>query len=111
MKKSSLVVGCVLIGLIVAWTANSSLLGQPQPGGHVAPPKVGKYQISVVSHNNSPLVFFLDTETGQLWQRHGLPGLADGGKVAANPWIDTGSPVKAPPARQAFVVPPAKEGK
>jgi hypothetical protein len=80
---------CVIAGFLLALMSNHALVGQQV----VRPPdgKAGKYQLSAVTLP-TPALYFLDTETGQLWYgHHGADKLS---------WTEIGSPVRPVPKKK-----------
>jgi hypothetical protein len=82
---------CVLAGLFLGLVSSNSLIGQQVPRPAEAG-RVGKYQFHAVATQHNPTLYFLDTETGQLWT--GFQGIDKTG------WQEIGSPVRPAPKKK-----------
>jgi hypothetical protein len=82
---------CAIAAFLLGLVSNHSLVGQQvvPPGGG----KVGRYQLSAAATQHAIALYFLDTETGQLW--FGSQGI-DHKTV----WHEIGSPVRPVPMKK-----------
>jgi hypothetical protein len=82
---------CALAGLLLGLVSSNTLIGQQEVPRPPVPGRVAKYQLSATAHGGALHIYFLDTETGQLW--HGHHGAQIG-------WAELGSPVRPVPKKK-----------
>jgi hypothetical protein len=60
------VLGCLVLGLFLSPPSAGQAAPAPPPAG-----RPGMYQVSVAYDQGNMVIFFCDTETGQLWRSTG----------------------------------------
>ncbi len=82
---------CAIAGFLVGLVSSNSLMGQQVPRPPEAS-RAGKYQLSTSVQGAALNLYFLDTETGQLWG-----GQSFNFEIT---WRELGSPVRPVPKKK-----------